>query len=73
MATCPICGLEAALLDKIGALNGFDCPAHGRFKVSGTVLAIRLSPDREQWEAALKRASVRQPKEWAPVVQSYDF
>ena len=49
---------EASPPAKTGLAGGFDCPNHGRFKVSGDVLdtpAFRDAP-RQQWEAALKRA-----------------
>jgi hypothetical protein len=72
MTTCPICGTEAAALDKTGHADGFDCHEHGKFKVSSSVFATK-NPNREQWEAALKRAKTRQPDAWAPVIQIDDF
>ncbi len=76
MIHCPICKAEASPLPKIGLANGFDCPNHGRFKVSDTVLAMpafREAP-RQQWEAALTKAKASpQPDEWAPCITSYHF
>ena len=72
----PICKAEASPLPKIGLANGFDCPNHGRFKVSDTVLAMpafREAP-RQQWEAALTKAKASpQPDEWARCITSYHF
>ena len=73
LTICPICKSEVKALDKIGDADGFDCPHHGRFKVSSTVLATKSNASRDQWEAALKRTKARQPKEWAPLIQSTDF
>jgi hypothetical protein len=76
MATCPICKTEVAALDKTGNTDGFDCPNHGRFKVSGTVLAIPIlrDADPEQWEAALRLAKAKaKPDEWAPCITTLDF
>jgi hypothetical protein len=76
VAICPICKSEAAVLDKTGAPDGFDCPHHGRFKVSSTVFAVSSFKDasREQWEAALKKAKAKAtPDEWAPCITTYDF
>jgi hypothetical protein len=72
MTTCPICGTEAAALDKTGDADGFDCQEHGKFKVAGSVFATK-NPNREQWEAALQRAKKRQPDAWAPLIQTYDI
>jgi hypothetical protein len=72
MTTCPICGAEAAALDKTGHADGFDCREHGKFKVASSVFATK-NPNREQWEAALKRAKTRQSDAWAPVILIDDF
>jgi hypothetical protein len=73
VATCPICKEEVSALDKVDTSDGFDCPAHGRFKVSSTVLATKGDATREEWEAALKRAKAKKPDDWAPLITSYDF
>jgi transcription elongation factor Elf1 len=73
MIFCPICGSQAEALDKTGDATGFDCPLHGRFKVSSTVLATRSIAARAKWETALERAKTRQPNEWAPCIQTVDF
>jgi hypothetical protein len=39
--SCPICGAEAAALDKTGDADGFDCHEHGKFKVAGSVFASK--------------------------------
>jgi hypothetical protein len=76
MAFCPICKREAAALpDKAGEADGFDCLRHGKFKVAATVFAIATSKraSTEQWESALERAKARQPSALAPLILSYDF
>ena len=57
---CPICNSEAAEIDR-GLFDGvgFDCKFHGRFRVSGTVLAQRKGRTRRQWEHALMLAKAR--------------
>jgi len=57
---CPICKSEAAEIDR-GLFDGvgFDCKFHGRFRVSGTVLAQRKGCTRRQWEHALMLARAR--------------
>jgi hypothetical protein len=57
---CPICKSEAAEIDR-GLFDGvgFDCKFHGRFRVSGTVLAQRKGRTRRQWEHALMLARAR--------------
>ena len=60
MTRCPICNAEAAEIDR-GLLDGIrvDCRFHGRFRVSGTVLAQRKGRTRRQWEHALMLAKAR--------------
>ena len=60
MTRCPICKSEAAEIDR-GLFDGvgFDCRFHGRFRVSGTVLAQRKRRTRRQWEHALMLAKAR--------------
>jgi hypothetical protein len=73
---CPICNAEASSLPRTGLANGFDCPNHGRFKVSDTVLAMPAFTEapRAQWEAALAKAKASpQADEWAPCITSYHF
>ena len=55
MTRCPICKSEAAEVDR-GLFDGvgFDCRFHGRFRVSGTVLAQRKGRRRRQWEHAAR-------------------
>jgi hypothetical protein len=57
---CPICKSEAAEIDR-GLFDGvgFDCRFHGRFRVSGTVLAQGKRRTRRQWEHALMLAKAR--------------
>lgn len=73
MTICPICKTEAAALDKTGEADGFDCPHHGKFKVSGTAMTTRQNANRDQWEAALKRAKAQQPEQWASLIRDSDF
>lgn len=73
MVTCPICKAEVLALDKIDSSDGFDCRAHGRFRVSSTVVATKKNATRQQWEAALANARAKKPDDWAPTVTSYDF
>ena len=60
MTRCPICNSEAGEIDP-GPFDaaGFDCRFHGRFRVSGTVLAQRKRRTRRQWEHALMLAKAR--------------
>jgi hypothetical protein len=57
---CPICNAEAEQIDR-GLFDGlgFDCKFHGRFRVSGTVLAQRKTRSRRQWKHALMLAKAR--------------
>ena len=58
MTRCPICNSEAEEIDReIFEGVGYDCKFHGRFRVSGTVLAQRKR--RRQWEHALMLAKAR--------------
>jgi hypothetical protein len=70
---CPICKSKSKPLDIVGDYIGFDCEKHGKFKVAGTVWAIRENYTPEHWEAALRRAMAR-PKEgeW-PLIKDADF
>lgn len=70
---CPICKTEAQRLDKIGDADGFDCPRHGKIKVSGTVMATKMDATAEEWEAALKRAKERADSDEWPIIDGYDF
>jgi hypothetical protein len=60
MVRCPICKAEAKEIDR-GLFDGlgFDCKFHGRFRVSGTVLAQPKKLTRRQWEYALMLAKAR--------------
>jgi hypothetical protein len=60
MTRCPICKSEAAEIDR-GFFDGvgFDCKFHGRFRVSGTVLAQAKKRTRRQWDRALMLAKAR--------------
>jgi hypothetical protein len=73
MSVCPICGLNAGELPKTGDSEGYDCPRHGRFKVSGTVLGSTLSKSVGQWEAALQRAKDRAKVGDLPILTTNDF
>ena len=73
MINCPICGVEAAELDRTSDAEGYDCPRHGKFKVSRTALSIEQNIGPEQWERALARARGRaKAGEW-PILATYDF
>ena len=73
MTHCPICGAEAAELDRTGDADGYACARHGKFKVSGSVLSTRQGASRAEWEAALERAKARASAgEW-PTIISTDF
>jgi hypothetical protein len=60
LVRCPICKSEAAEIDP-GPFDGIgvDCRFHGRFRVSGTVLAQGKRRTRRQWEHALMLAKAR--------------
>jgi hypothetical protein len=75
MVHCPICNAEASPPAKIGLAGGFDCPSHGRFKVSEDVLDTPVFRDasRRQWEAALKRARALPQIPALPCITSYHF
>jgi hypothetical protein len=68
---CPICNSEAAEIDR-GLFDGvgFDCKFHGRFRVSGTVLAQRKGRTRRQWEHALMLARARASETTTPLISS---
>jgi hypothetical protein len=58
--TCPICDTDAEALPVTGDFEGFNCPAHGKFEVSGTVMSLRKgTADVPMWEKALQRAKAR--------------
>jgi hypothetical protein len=74
LAACPICKTPAELLPKLGDAEGFQCPVHERFRVSGTVLeipALRNASERK-WEKAWKRAKARQ-SDMIAMIRSGDF
>jgi hypothetical protein len=68
---CPICKSAVHELDRTGGATGFDCEAHGKFKVADTV--FKEGPVKNytpaQWEAALHKAKQRTKSgEW-PVIE----
>jgi hypothetical protein len=70
MTRCPICNSEAGEVDPSpfdGA--GCDCRFHGRFRVSGTVLAQGKMRTRRQWEHALMLAKAR-ASDGSPLISS---
>ena len=67
---CPICDTECSPLPRDGDAAGFDCPKHGRFKVSDTVFSRNLRGD---WEAALERAKANAATGELPTIRTYDF
>lgn len=70
---CPICGAVAKRLDKVGDADGFDCPKHAKFKVSGTAMTTMGSRTQSEWEAALHRAKKRcAPGGW-PMIMEQNF
>ena len=73
---CPICKSAVHEFDRsIRDATGFDCEAHGKFKVADTVFKEGRVKNyiREQWEAALRKAKQRtKAGEW-PVIKSSDF
>jgi hypothetical protein len=72
MATCPICGSNASDLDITGDAESYDCPRHGKFKVSGTAQSWREIASHEQWEGALARAKARVTTDrWPMIITSY--
>lgn len=76
MNQCPICSSEAAALDRTGDADGFDCPGHGRFKVSSTVFVDLRTKHAtlEQWESALAKAKQKAAgMNESPVITTYDF
>lgn len=75
MSTCPICGSKAGELPKTGDAEGYDCPRHGRFKVSESVLRSEPRPGigQSHWENALKTAKDRVASGETPLITTYDF
>jgi hypothetical protein len=68
---CPICKSPAQELPLAGHATGFECPAHGKFKVADTIVAEECT--RQRWEAALRKAKLR-AKPWeVPTVMSEDL
>ena len=57
--TCPICEADAEALPITGDFEGFDCPAHGKFEVSGTAMTTRRQKGILEWERAFGRAQAR--------------
>jgi hypothetical protein len=76
MPTGPIRKLEVAALDKVGLVDGFDCPNDRRFKISETVLSTPelVARPGEDREATPKKAkAIKQPDEWAPCITTSHF
>jgi hypothetical protein len=73
-APCPICGSDAMVLPRTGDFEGFDCPRHHRFNVSGTALQTRRGKASvEHWERSLERAQLRTESGEAPTIKNDDF
>jgi hypothetical protein len=72
MTRCPICGSEAAELDRTGDAEGYDRAQHGKFKVSRTALSTERSADQTQWEGALQKAKARAGSA-RPMIITTDF
>lgn len=70
MNACPICGSETEPLPKTGDYKGVDCPRHGKFKVSGSVLATNANG---KWEDALAKAKARAKADEIPLIMTHDF
>ena len=73
MDTCPICRSEAEMLPRTGDADGFNCPLHGQFKVSGSVLGILTDASRAEWENALAKAKARTNPGEIPLIEVSDF
>ena len=68
---CPICKSPAKELPRTGDATGFQCATHGKFKIADTIFPEDYT--RQQWEVALKKASLRTKQgEW-PIVRIRDF
>ncbi len=68
---CPICNAPVEELDRTGDATGFQCATHGKFKIADTIFPEDYT--RQQWEVALKKASLRTKQgEW-PIVRIRDF
>jgi hypothetical protein len=72
MTDCPICASESGELPKTGDADGYDCPVHGKFKVSGSVFATKQNANRTDWESALERAKPVGSSPW-PTIRTSDF
>ena len=76
MTTCPICKSDAEEIE-LGFFDGktFRCPKHNVFQVSDTVLSdpSRMGAARNQWEAALIKATNRADAGARPRIFTNDF
>jgi hypothetical protein len=76
MAICPICQSAAEEIDQ-GFFDGktFRCPKHNDFQVSDTVLSnpALMAAARNQWEAALIKATNRADAGARPRIFTDDF
>ena len=76
MATCPICQSAAEEIEQ-GFFDGktFRCPKHNDFQVSDTVLSnpALMAAARNQWEAALIKATNRADAGARPRIFTDDF
>ena len=70
---CPICKSSVKPLHKTNDTDGFDCPRHGKFRVSRTTVSTKSGAPPEQWEAAFKTAKAHTAANESPVIQDADF
>lgn len=70
---CPICKSTVKPLDRTNDADGFDCPRHGKLKVSGTATGTKGGATSEQWEDALKKAKARTAAGGWPLIKDADF
>jgi hypothetical protein len=73
--TCPICKHQTKPIDNMVDTIGFDCPKHGKFRVTSTIKAMpaHWNASEERWEIALHRARSRHPDAWAAIITDEDF
>jgi hypothetical protein len=76
MAECQICDpKDEAPRDVTNSFKAYDCPKHGKFRISLTVLALSeyRNSDARRWEAALKRAKADAKRGELPTINYYHF
>ena len=67
---CPITGDENSLRVSAGDYREYDCPTCGRFRISGTALALAGANDQDVLRAALDVARHSTPSGQVPMISN---